>query len=62
MNGMSCRAGKDLDDLPARQSFLPKKTPHKREDARYLAYLACYEKVICKPMAGSHLIYSMLEL
>jgi hypothetical protein len=39
-----------------------KKSPRKREDARYLAYLACYEKVICKPMAGSHLIYSMIEL
>ena len=39
-----------------------KKTPHKREDAGYTKYPACYEKVICKPMAGSRLIYSMLEL
>jgi hypothetical protein len=28
------------------------KKPHKREDARYARYLACYEKVICKPVNG----------
>jgi hypothetical protein len=32
--------------------MIMKKTPIKREDARYARYLACYEKVICKPVNG----------
>ena len=36
-----------------------KKTPIKGRMPGTSLYLACYEKVICKPMAGSHLIYSM---
>ena len=39
-----------------------KKTPIKGRMPGTSLYLACYEKVICKPMAGSRLIYSMLEL
>jgi hypothetical protein len=34
------------------EKALKTKNPRKREDARYTKYLACYEKVICKPVNG----------
>ena len=56
------RCGLDPVHLGSGKSRENKKTPIKGSMPGTSLYLACYEKVICKPMAGSRLIYSMLEL